>query len=124
VPPHDSIQPKIDAAALQDQRREASRQRVKELAQLGATKDAKSLPSILSDLTSGDAEIRRAALSATLDYGDRSTIPVLQEAMDTLPDPQEKVNIRDAINYLKLPTLTEMNVSSRDGNAPSLPPGN
>jgi hypothetical protein len=124
APPRDSIQPKIDAAALEDQRTDASRQRVRELAQLGATKDTKSLPSILSDLTNGDAEIRRAALSAALDYGDRSAIPALQEAMDTLADPQEKVSFLQAINYLKLPTLTEMNLSSRVGTAPSLAPGN
>jgi hypothetical protein len=116
--PRETFQPKIDPVALVEERKDFSRQRVSELMQMGATKDAQFFHSVLADLTSDDPAIRRAALTATVDYADRSAIPALQQAADALADPQEKVNLLHAIDFLKLPTFTEANAGAASGTAP------
>lgn len=102
-----STQPEIDPAVLEEQRDEASRQRVAELQHMASTRDASSINTILSELFNQDAKIRRAALAAAVEIGGRDSIPALQEAMERNADPQEKVSIQQAIAFLQLPTLTE-----------------
>jgi HEAT repeat protein len=103
----DSTQPSEDAAALETQRLAASIQRAAELRQLATTGDAGALDTILSELPNSDPSIRRAALAAAVEFGDRSAIPALTQALESNPDPQEKVNIQKAIDYLQLPSLSE-----------------
>jgi hypothetical protein len=110
-----STQPGIGATALEEQRDEASRQRVAELQQMASTRDPGSLDTVLSELKNQDARIRRAALAAAVEIGSRSAIPVLQEAMEGNLEPGEKVSIQQAIEFLQLPTLTEANLGR---NAP------
>jgi HEAT repeat protein len=58
-------------------------------------------------LPNPDPEIRRAALAAVLEFGDRSAMPALEEALEVNSDPQEKAGIQKAIEYLQLPSFDE-----------------
>jgi hypothetical protein len=82
-------------------------QRSTELTELGMNNDPDSLKTILSELENPEPEIRHAALSATLDFGSRDAIPVLQNELNWATDPQEKVDIQKAIDFLQLPRLGE-----------------
>jgi HEAT repeat protein len=116
--------PETDPAVSEEQRIEACRQRVAELTEMATTRQANSLDTILSELSNRSAEIRRAALAATVEFGDRSAIPALKEAMTSNPDPQEKVNIQKAIAFLQLPTLTEADPGLDAALPPPAPSGN
>lgn len=82
--------------------------RVAELATLAMNDDVASLNSILSELDSPEREIRKGALEAAIQFGDRShTIPRLSDLLAQTDDSLEKAEIAEAIEYLKLPSLTE-----------------
>lgn len=83
------------------------RHRIAELDALGMERDAGSLNTILSELENPDKEIRKAALEAVIQFGDRSAITRLQEIASRTEDAREKVDILDAIELLQLPSLTE-----------------
>jgi len=117
------IQPEMDPVASEEQRIEDSGRRIAELRDLAAAKEDGSLGAILSELSNPDVEVRRAALDATVEFGDRGAIPALQGAMESNPDPQEKVNIQKGITFLQLPTLTELNQGLQTAIQPAVPSG-
>jgi hypothetical protein len=82
-------------------------QRKTELTELGMNNDPASLKTILSELENPEPDIRQAALSATIQFGSQDAIPVLQNEMAYATDPQEKVDIKKAIEFLQLPRLGE-----------------
>jgi len=99
-------------------------QRKAELTELGMNNDPESLKTILSELENPETEIRQTALSATIQFGSRDAIPVLQNEMNWATDPQEKVDIKKAIDFLQLPRLGEddggsITQQSADGSASS-----
>jgi hypothetical protein len=81
--------------------------RTAELMDLGMNDDSQSLNAILSELSNRDPEIRKAAVEATVQFGSRDAIPNLTDAAAQTDDPQEKAEIMEAIQFLKLPTLSE-----------------
>jgi cystathionine beta-lyase family protein involved in aluminum resistance len=70
--------------------------------------DSSSLDTILSELTNADPQIRKAALEATIQFASRDAIPKLAEVAAQTDDPQEEIALNDAIEFLKLPSLTEV----------------
>ena len=82
--------------------------RGEELMNLSWMDDRASLDAILAELSNPDAEIRRAALAATLNFGSRDAIPRLQSAALAADDPREKLELENAAEHLKLPTLREV----------------
>jgi hypothetical protein len=70
--------------------------------------DPKYLALILSHMTNSNAEIREAALEATMQFGNRDAIPALKELAAKTDDPREKVKILDAIEFLELPSFSEI----------------
>jgi hypothetical protein len=83
-------------------------QRVSELRDLSMTDDPDSLATITSELDSREPQIRRAALAATIQFGSRDAIPALQNALPHAGDPQEKVDLQKAIDFLALPSMAEI----------------
>ncbi len=82
--------------------------RVGELQDLAMQDDPDSLRQILSELANPNAQIRKAAIDAAVQFGSRDAIPDLANAADRTTDPEEKKALQDAIDYLKLPSLTEV----------------
>ena len=83
------------------------RKRIAELNDLAMSNDTNSLNTILSELNNSDKEIRKGALEAVIQFADRAAIPRLQEIADRTEDNTEKTALLEAIDYLKLPSLTE-----------------
>ena len=75
---------------------------------LAAEDDQESLKTILSELTNRDPEIRKAALEAAVQFGSRDAIPSLAEAALQSENPEEKAAINKAVEFLKLPSLSEV----------------
>jgi len=82
--------------------------RVDELMDLAMTDDPGSLDIILSELNNRDPEIRKAALEAAVQFGSRDAIPKLMDAASQTDDAKEKAGILDAVEFLKLPSATEV----------------
>jgi hypothetical protein len=87
--------------------------RVDELMELAMKDDSASLDTILAELTNRDPQIRKGALEATIQFGSRDAIPKMMDAAAQTDDPQEKAEIADAIEFLKLPSLTETIAQNR-----------
>jgi hypothetical protein len=77
------------------------------LYQIQMNSDAASLAAIMAETTNAEPQIRKAAVNAAVQFGDRSVIPQLQKLADATSDPFEKVDILKAIDYMKLPSLAE-----------------
>jgi hypothetical protein len=90
--------------------------RVLELQELGAADDLDSLNTLLSELGNREPEIRKAALDAIVQFDSRDAIPKLEDAELQADDPHEKAAIADAIEFLQLPSITELH-AQRNGAA-------
>ena len=86
--------------------------RTAELMDIAMTDERANLDIILSELSNRDPEIRKAALEATIQFGSRDAIPKLADAVSHTDDPAEKTALADAIEFLKLPSLTEIHAQS------------
>jgi hypothetical protein len=96
------------AQDLDEARHVAVETRVQELLDLGMEDDPKSLETIVSELSNADAEIRKAAVEATVQFGSQDAIPQLENAMLWAENAEQRKDIADAIEFLKLPRLTEV----------------
>ena len=83
------------------------RQRAAELNALAMKNDSASRDAILAELQNPDPQIRKAALEAAIQTGDRSVVPRLQEIAAQTEDAGEKAEILEAIEYINLPSLSE-----------------
>jgi hypothetical protein len=92
------------------------------LTSLSMNDDQASLDAILAELKNPDQEIRAAALSATVQFNDRSAIPALQKIAAETEDPYEKVEILKAIDYMKQPSFTEYLAHKREMATPTNAP--
>jgi len=92
---------------------------IDKLQDLQANDDPASLKAILTELGNSDQEVRAAAVEATIQFGDRSAIPVLKDLAATTTDSGEKKALLDAAEFLSLPTMTEV----RAAEVPAAKPG-
>ena len=73
---------------------------------LVVTYEAASVPALARFLSSQDPEIRNAARDGLIQLGERAAIPFLQEAARRAA-PEEAQALREAAEFLALPTWTE-----------------
>ncbi|HSU57458.1 MAG TPA: hypothetical protein VLT36_25675 [Candidatus Dormibacteraeota bacterium] len=92
---------------LEEEHEAAVTARVNELMDLASNDDADSLRSIVGEFNNPDPEIRKAAIDATIQFGSKDAIPYLENAAPWAATAQEKKEFDDAIEFLKLPPLTE-----------------
>jgi len=100
--------------------------RIAQLQELSRKTDRPSLDILLSEVRNPDPEIRDAALDSITQSGNRALIPGLEEAAEQTEDTAQKQAINEAIEFLKLPTLTELlrqgqSKSSSPSGAPPKP---
>lgn len=96
-------------------------QRTSELMDLAMNDDSDSLNTILSELTNRDPEVRKAAVQAAVQFGSRDAIPRLSDAALQTEDAQERAEIQQAIEFLKLPSLTEVMEQQKNGTSGAAP---
>jgi HEAT repeat protein len=82
--------------------------RTDELRDLARKTDPASLETLLTELRNTDPEIRQAALDALSQSGNRDAIPRLQQVAAQTENPRERQDVEEVIEFLKLPTLTEL----------------
>jgi HEAT repeats len=111
APPKTKTQPEAQPAT-EDARQAYVEKRSAELMDIAMTDDRTNLDTILSELSNRDPEIRKAALEAAIQFGSRDAIPKLSDAISQTDDPNEKAALADAIEFLKLPSLTEIRAQS------------
>ena len=95
-------------ALAKEQHAEFVKKRGDELMAMAMLDDTASHQPIIEDLTNSDRAIRKVALEAVQQTQDRALIPQMQQIADTTDDEDYKQALNDAIDYMKLPTLTEM----------------
>ena len=88
--------------------------RISTLQDLAMDNAASSLDAILAELTNNDPQIRKAALEATIQFASRDAIPRLTEVAAETQDAEEKAAINEAIEFLKLPSLTEVLAANKN----------
>ena len=108
----------LTRAAREEQREAQVAARIDQLHDLSRKTDPASLEILLSEVRNPDQEIRQAALDAISQSGNRSAIPGLEEAAAQTEDSGEKQAIAEVIDFLNLPTLTEIlrNQSATNNN--------
>lgn len=84
------------------------RNRYEELMDLARQDSPAATQQIVDELKNPDKAIRRAALDALEQANDRSVIPQMQQIADQTDDPDDKQAIQDAIDFINLPSLTEV----------------
>jgi len=94
-------------AMLKEEHENYVERRDAELEELAMQTNDEAHQEIVSELKNSDSAIRKAALDALMQAGDRSVIPQMQQIADQTSDPEEKHAILDAIDYINLPSLTE-----------------
>jgi hypothetical protein len=75
--------------------------RVAELLDLAMTDDPASLSAILAELNNPHAEIREAAVVAAVEFKSTEAVPALMDAYNRTAEPEEKLSLRKAIDFLK-----------------------
>jgi hypothetical protein len=94
-----------DAAQTPEQHEAQVNERIAELQDLAMNNDPASLNTILSALGDSDAPVRKTAVEAAVQFGSRDAIPALQDAAAQTEDPQEKIDVLKAVEFLKIPPL-------------------
>jgi HEAT repeat protein len=97
-------------------------ERKAQLVDLTTSSDPAALKTILSELNNRDPEIRKAALSATVEVGNPDAVPALQNQLAWAEDPQEKVEIQNAIDFLGLPSADSVKEEAMAAQAANEPP--
>lgn len=92
------------------------------LIDLTRSDDPDALRAILSELNNPDLEIRKAALSAAVDIGNQDAIPALKNQLAWAEDPQEKVDIQNAIDFLQLPSADQIKNEAMAAPSAAQPP--
>jgi len=88
-------------------REERIQKRADEFMVLASLNDPKAHQKIVDALYDSDRAIRKTALDALEQANDRSVIPDMQKVADQTDDRDDKQAIEDAIEFIKLPSLTE-----------------
>jgi len=101
-----SAQPVFETAT--NVSREAIERQIESLTDASAKSDSKSFQLIVNALNDPQAEIRQTAVEAAIQFGSRDAIPFLKEAAANIEDAREKVKILDAIEFLELPSFSEI----------------
>lgn len=108
LPVSGSTMASADVPAAPPTNREAYvQQRVAALMALAMNDDATSLNAIWSELGNPDQAIRKGALEAVIQFGDRSAAPRLREFAGQIVDPAEKADFLAAADRLEMPALGE-----------------
>jgi HEAT repeat protein len=74
---------------------------------LAVTYEAAAVPALARYLAHSDPEIRSAARDGLVQLGERAAIPFLEAAAKTAADAEEARSLREAAEFLALPTWTE-----------------
>ncbi len=90
-----------------------------ELEGLGTRNDPESFQRIVAGLSDSSPDIRQAAREAILQFGNRDAIPILKDLASKTEDAREKVALLDTVEFLSLPSLSEVRQQQRTNSRSS-----
>ncbi len=90
---------------------------VAQLEGLGAHNDPEAFQAIVTELSNSNPEIRKAARDAIMQFGSREAIPILKDLAEKTDEAREKVALLDTIEFLALPSLSELRQQQRTNSA-------
>jgi hypothetical protein len=96
-----------DTNAVSDHEEYVSK-RSDELMELAEQTSPEAHQQIVNELTNSDVGIRKAALDALEQANDRSVVPQMQQIANQTDDADYKQAIEDAIDFINLPSLSEV----------------
>jgi hypothetical protein len=76
-----------------------------QLMELAAGDSPGALQAIVAELNNGNPDVRKSAVDATVQLGDTNAIPWLEAAAQWTQSADERTEILDAVEFLKLPKL-------------------
>jgi hypothetical protein len=90
---------------------------------LAASNDPQAIPTIAASLKHPDVNVREAARQALLQTGSTAAIPHLETAASSTSSPEERALLREAIEFLSLPSFVDVITSPPPpaSGAPSTP---
>ncbi|MEO6183803.1 MAG: HEAT repeat domain-containing protein [Verrucomicrobiota bacterium] len=94
-------------------------ERMAELEGLGTRNGPESFQRIVAALSDSNPEIRQAAREAILQFGNRDAIPILKDLASKTEDAREKVALLDTVEFLSLPSLSEVRQQQRTNSRSS-----
>ncbi len=112
-----------DTQTSDDAQQATIQARVDELYELAAEQTPQAMETVLSELTNRSAEIRQAARQATASFGSREAIPKLEAAIAQTDNPAEKAALKETIQFLMLPSLSDVMNMSGSARTTSAAPG-
>jgi hypothetical protein len=107
IAPTVSLSP-TNASPSSETNQEAIDARIDALMEASANSDSNSFRLIITALSDENPEIRSAARDAVIQFQSKDAIPYLKDIAAKTEDPREKVAVLDAIEFLELPTLSEI----------------
>ncbi len=113
--------PKNAPAPTQAIKTAPAEERITELENLGTHNDPQAFQAIVTELSNSSAEVRKAARDAIKQFANRDAIPILKDLAATTTDAREKVELLDAVEFLSLPSLSELRQKQRTNSAQAQP---
>jgi hypothetical protein len=105
--------------ATEDERTALLEETLEDIQRLLHSGDLQSLMTILDQLSNPEKQVREAALDAVIRMDNPHAIPQLKVAAERAMDSKERAAILNAIEYLELPSLSQIGLAGRDPSAPS-----
>lgn len=103
------VSPELREALIENER-----DQIRELlGQIDGSNNVTIVSTLLEKMKNPETEVRKAALEGLVQLNDTNAVPGLQKTAEGITDPREKVAIMDAIEYLKMPSITQ-NVPSEN----------
>lgn len=84
------------------------------LQDLSTKSDRTSMEAILAEIKSPYPEVRAEAVEAIIQFRSRDAIPDLRDLAAQAEDPEEKAAILEAVEFLQLPTLSELRQTMKE----------
>jgi HEAT repeats len=104
---HAILESSDDGKLTEEQVNSIVETKAEQLEDLSRKSDRASMEAILAEIKSPYPEVRADAIEAIIQFRSRDAIPALKELAAQSQDPNEKVAISNAVDFLELPTLQE-----------------
>jgi hypothetical protein len=75
--------------------------------QADGTNNPVVIAALIGKFSHEEPEVRKAALDGLIQLNDTNAVPAMEQSLAAIKDPREKVAVLDAIEYLKLPSMTD-----------------
>lgn len=98
----------LEAIARRAREAASVEERTDALLELGLSDDPRVLEHLLGELARADASTRESLIAGVIQFGSRDAVPRLRALAEAAPDEDSRRALREAADYLALPSLSEL----------------